>query len=49
MSQPASGLVKRQSTLQLCIKASGEQTIKPAIVFQGIGNITLDELAKYDK
>ena len=30
-------------------RASGEQTIKPAIVFRGKGDITLDELAKYDK
>ena len=49
VSQPASGLEKRQAILQLCIRASGEQTIKPAIVFQGKGNITSDELAKYDK
>ena len=49
VSQPASGLEKRQATLQLCIRASGEQTIKPAIVFRRKGNITLDELAKYDK
>ena len=49
VSEPASGLEKRQATLQLCIRASGEQTIKPAIVFRGKGNITLDELAKYDK
>ena len=49
VSQPASGLEKRQATLQLCIRASGEQTIKPAIVFRGKGNITSDELAKYDK
>ena len=49
VSQPASGLEKHQATLQLCIRASGKQTIKPAIVFRGKGNITLDELAKYDK
>ena len=47
--QPASGLEKRQATLQLCIRASGEQTIKPAIVFRGKGNITSDEVAKYNK
>ena len=33
VSQPSSGLDKRQTTLQLCIKASGSQTVKPAIVF----------------
>ena len=33
--QPSSGLVKRQSTLQLCIRAEGEQNVKPAIVFRG--------------
>ena len=49
MSQTASGLEKRQATLQLCIRSSGEQTIKPAIVFRGKGNMALDELTKYDK
>ena len=49
VSQPASGLEKRQTTLQLYIRASGEQTIKPAIVFREKRNITSDELAKYDK
>ena len=34
ISQPISGLKKRQATLQLCIRAKGEQTIKPAIIFE---------------
>ena len=49
VSQPSSGLDKRQATLQLCIKASGSQIVKPAIVFRGKGNITPDEKLQYDK
>ena len=45
VSLPASDLEKRQ----FCIRPSGEQIIKPAIVFRGKENITSDELAKYDK
>ena len=33
VSQPSSGLDKRQATLQLCIRAEGDQDVKPAIVF----------------
>ena len=33
VSQPGSGLDKRQATLQLCTRAEGKQTVKPAIVF----------------
>ena len=35
VSRPSSRLEKRQTTLQLCIAASSEQTVKPAIVFWG--------------
>eukprot|EP00795_Rhopilema_esculentum_P006573 gene6573-12109_t len=49
ISQPMNGLEKRQATLQLCIRAKGEQTVKPAIIFRGKGNVTLQELAKHDK
>ena len=49
VSQPSSGLDKRQATLQLCIRASGEQKVKPAIVFRGKGNVTREEKARYDK
>ena len=47
--QPMSGLEERQATLQLCIRGNGPQTVKPAIVFCGKGNVTLGELAKHDK
>ena len=33
VSQPSRGLKKRQATLQLCISASGEHTVKPSIIF----------------
>ena len=49
ISQPSSGLDKRQATLQLCIRASGTQTVKPAVIFRGKGNITFDEHSKYDE
>lgn len=49
VSQPSSGLDKRQATLQLCIRAEGEQNVKPAIVFRGKGNVKADEKAEYDK
>ena len=49
ISQPQSGLEKRQATLQLCIRGEGEQTIKPAIIFRGKGNVSLQELSKHDK
>ena len=41
--QPGSGLDKRQATLQLCIRAEGQQTVKPAIIFRGKGNISTEE------
>ena len=49
VSQPGSGLDKRQATLQLCIRAEGRQTVKPAIVFRGKGNVSTQEREKYDK
>ena len=49
VSQPMSGLEKRQATLQLCIRGNGPQTVKLATVFGGKGNVTLCELAKLDK
>lgn len=48
ISQPGSGLDKRQATLQLCIRAEGEQTVKPAIIFRGKGNVSVAEKDKYD-
>ena len=30
-------------------QGEGEQTIKPAIIFRGIGNVSLQELSKHDK
>ena len=48
MSQPSSSLEKRQATLQLCIRASSEQTVKASIIFRGKGNIKDDERSKYD-
>ena len=51
ISQPGSGLDNRQATLQLCIKAEGEQTVKPAIIFRGNrgkGNVLSAEQEKYD-
>ena len=47
ISQPGSGLDKRQATLQLCLKAEGEQTVKPAINFRRKGNVLSAE-EKYD-
>lgn len=49
VSQPGSCLDKRQATLQLCIRAEGRQTVKPALVFRGKGNVSTHEIEKYDK
>ena len=51
VSQPSSGLDKRQATLQLCIRAEGEQNVKPDIVnvFRGKENVRADEKAEYDE
>ena len=48
VSQPSSGLDKRQATLQLCIRAEGQQNVKPAIVFLGKGNVSAEEKVQYD-
>ena len=44
-----SDLEKRQTTLQLCICASSELTVKPSIIFGGKGTIKGDEKSKYEK
>ena len=49
VSQPSSGLDKRQATSQLCIWAEGDQHVKPAIVFRGKGNMLSAEKAQYDQ
>ena len=50
VSRPSSGLDKRQATLQLCIRAEGQQNVKPAIVFHGKRNVsTVQEKAQYDE
>ena len=49
MSQPSSGLDKRQATLKLCIGADGEQNVKPAFIFRGKGRVATEEKEKYDK
>ena len=48
VSQPSSGLDKRQATLQLCIGADGEQNVKPALIFGGKGRVATEEKEKYD-
>ena len=49
IAQPGSGFDKRQSTLQLCVRPEGDQTVKPAIVFRGTGlRIGEDERQMYD-
>ena len=49
VSQPSSGLDKRQATLQLCIRAEGDQNVKPALVFRGKGTISSAEKDSYDE
>ena len=49
VSQPSSGLDKRQTTLQLCIRADGEQNVKPALIFRGKGHVATEDKGKYDK
>ena len=49
VSQPSSGLDKRQATLQLCIRADGEQNVKPALIFRRKGRMANEEKEKYDK
>ena len=47
--QPSAGLDKRQVTLRLCIRATGVQNVKPALVFSGKENVANEEKEKYDK
>ena len=49
MSQPSAGLDKQQATLQLCIRATGVQNVKPALVLRGKGNVSNEEKEKCDK
>ena len=49
ISQPASGLDRRQCTLQLCIQPTEKQNVPPAIIFRGKGNVKPAELQSYDK
>lgn len=49
VSQPSSGLDKRHATLQLCIRAEGDQNVKPALVFKGEGNVSSAEKDSYDE
>ena len=49
VSQPSSGLDKRQATLQLCIRAEGDQDVKPAIVFRGKENVSSAEKTQFDQ
>ena len=49
MSQPPSGLDKRQATLELCIGADWEQNMKPALIFRGKRRVATEEKEKYDK
>jgi hypothetical protein len=44
------GLDKRQATIHLCIRAEGEQFVKPAIIFRGLGKaLTQAEWDEYAK
>ena len=49
IAQPGSGLEKRQATQQLVIRPEGEQSVKPTIVFRGLGKISPKEAQEYDK
>ena len=49
VSQPSSGLDKRQATLQHCIRTEGDQNVKPALVFRGKGNVSSAEKDNYDQ
>ena len=40
---------KQQATLQLCIRADGEQNFKPTLIFRGKGHMATEEKEKYDK
>ena len=43
ISQPGSGLDKRQCTLQICLRGEGEQP-KVGIIFRGKGFFSSDEM-----
>lgn len=47
VSQPSTD--NRQVTLQLSIRADGEQNVKPVVVFRGKGNVRAYEKAEYDE
>ena len=49
VSQPSSGLDKRQATLQHCIRAEGDQNVKPALLFRGKGNVSSVEKDNHDE
>ncbi len=49
ISEPGSGLDKRQFTLQLCIQPQEPQNISPAVIFREKGNISPTEKAAYHK
>ena len=49
VSQPSSGLDKRQATLELCIGAYGKQNMKPALIFRGKGHVATEKKEKYHK
>lgn len=49
ISQPASGLDRRQCTLQLCIQPTELQNVPPAIIFCGKGKGKPAEFQSYDK
>ena len=40
---------KQQATLQLCIRADGQQNVKPPLIFRGKGHMATEEKEKYDK
>ena len=45
----ASGLDKRQCTVQLTLFADGEPRVKPLLIFRGKGRIALSELVRYNR
>ena len=42
-------LDKQQATVQLCLRADGEQKVKPPLIFRGKGFVATEEKEKYDK
>ena len=47
--QLSPGLYKQQATLQLCIRADGEQKVKPSLFLREKGCVATEEEEKYDK